>query len=114
MYSHVNNLTVEDIEQVLSELLLHTPEEIEVYHMAKHPAGAGHYRMETILMLNGEQLTLNATTSDMQLIDAWDEEPEYFLEHDWYEDAEDVKAQAFYFIINNNQSKIEDWLEEVD
>ncbi len=51
---------------------------VEILSVSKLPNGSGHYKISVSYLINGEKESDSFLTTDMQAIDAWDEETENF------------------------------------
>lgn len=58
-------------------------ETLNLWSISLAPSGRGHYKLTIELNINGEELIIKTSTSNMNLIDAW-------TSGDNYEDGEDM------------------------
>ena len=74
-------------EEVLSNSFNHFITDVEnlnLWNISISPSGHGHYSIEAIFNVDGEELVIKNKTNNMQLIDAWKSGM-----NDLYEDGED-------------------------
>ena len=89
--SHQHKITPVQISSYF-EGFVQGVEELDLYNIQLLPAGHGHYSIEATFIADGEEIVIEKTTNNMQLVDAWKSGMQDMYENgeDGFDDWDDV------------------------
>tara|TARA_R110002050_G_scaffold145702_3_gene271196 strand:- start:1820 stop:2161 length:342 start_codon:yes stop_codon:yes gene_type:complete len=97
--SNQYNVTSDNLSSAFNHFVTDV-DSLNLWDISVRPSGHGHYRIQAIFNVDGKELTVNKTTSDMPLIDAWKSGMnDSFEDGGWYENWDEV-AESIISALN--------------